>query len=374
MKARIDMHIAGREAQFLKAAMDAVSSTCNNCRLCMKQCKFLGRFGTPKRIADTLEPDGDDAFDMAFACSLCGLCTAICPEKADPPAFFLALRRAAVAAGKGEYNAHRPLLKYEARGRSALFALHLFPDGCDTVFFPGCTLPGSRPGQTLALIRHLQQGIPALAISLDCCIKPSHDLGRASFFEAAFETLKARFLAAGIRRVITACPNCHQVFKAYGAPLELVSAYELLAEGDMLDPATIPDEISIHDPCAVRYEAALHAAVRRLAEKTGGRLLEMPHSRRLTLCCGEGGAVGHLHPELSMAWTLTRCKQARERQLITYCAGCSGQLAPMMTVSHILDLIFPATAGAPFEMKVYRAPRTYLNRIRLKYYLKRHMV
>lgn len=355
----------------MKNALDAVSGTCNNCGLCVKQCEFLTRFGTPKRIADAFDPANKKAFDVAFACSLCGFCTAVCSQGTDPDALFLAMRRAAVAGGTGDYSAHRRLIRYEARGCSPRYSWYGFPKGCDTVFFPGCTLSGTRPGQTLSVFRHLQKEIPSLGIVLDCCIKPSHDLGRVSFFETVFGTLKEHLLASGVEKIITACPSCHKVFKTYGSPLRVESAYEILAVSEHLRPPRFEKKITVHDPCTVRLETGQHRSVRRLAALTGAKLSEMPRSGRLTLCCGEGGGVGHLLPDLSKVWARARCAQAAARHVITYCAGCCGVLSTATPTFHILDILFDVDAGRPFKMKASRPPMTYLNRLRLKYYLKR---
>ncbi len=367
------MYVAGRENELLDSGLAAVSNSCNGCGLCVKQCEFLKRFGTPKRIADTFNPTDENPFDVAFACSLCGLCTAICPQGADPNALFLAMRRAAAAPGKRKFRAYRRLLAYEARGISSRYTWYGLPEGCDTVFFPGCALPGTRPRRTLALFRHLQKQIPSLGFALDCCSKPSHDLGRAAFFETTFEALKAHFLSAGVRSVVTACPSCHKVFQQYGEPLWVVSAYEVMAEAPPPMPRRFPEEVSIHDPCVMRFEPRIHAAVRSLIKKAGATPLEMLHSRRLALCCGEGGGVGNLHPDLSKVWVKAREGEVQGRRLITYCAGCSGRLSTAASTSHILDIIFHKEVGRMLGVEPAGAPVTYLNRLCLKHHLKRNL-
>jgi Fe-S oxidoreductase len=167
------------------------------------------------------------------------------------------------------------------------------------------------------------------------------------------------------------------VFKTHGAPLRVESLYEILTASKNLklsgvtNSAESKKEVAVHDPCPVRLEVEQHRAVRQLAGLWSGKVTELPRSGRLTLCCGEGGAVGHLLPDLSAAWTRARSAQAAGRHLITYCAGCSGQLSAVTPTTHILDHLFAADAGRPFRMKVFRAPMTYLNRLRLKNYLKR---
>jgi Fe-S oxidoreductase len=212
-----------------------------------------------------------------------------------------------------------------------------------------------------------------MGIALDCCTKPSHDLGRSARFNAAFGSLRKHFLSSGIRTVITACPNCHQVFKRYGGPLLVENAYELLSHTEEGTFQRGAEEVAVHDPCAVRFDTGLHTAIRKLVKKSGARITELPSSGRKTLCCGEGGAVGHLHPGLSRRWTETRCRQTKGRRLVTYCAGCAGFLNRVTPTEHILDLLFPRETGRPFGMKVSRPPMTYWNRIRLKWHLKRHL-
>jgi heterodisulfide reductase subunit B len=62
----------------------------------------------------------------------------------------------------------------------------------------------------------LKETIPGLGIVLDCCSKPSHDLGREKVFQLMFGELKDYLFENGARNVLVACPNCHKVFKDYG--------------------------------------------------------------------------------------------------------------------------------------------------------------
>ena len=71
---------------------------------------------------------------------------------------------------------------------------------------------------------------------------------------------------------------------------------------------------------------------------------EMPHSGVKTLCCGEGGSVGFLAPELSKKWGNLRKKEADGRRIITYCAGCANLLGSLTPTSHVLDLLFEPEA------------------------------
>ena len=70
--------------QGLDAARRDISEQCIECRICVKQCAFLTQYGTPKKIADNWRSDDETSLAMPFACSLCSLCTVVCPENIDP--------------------------------------------------------------------------------------------------------------------------------------------------------------------------------------------------------------------------------------------------------------------------------------------------
>jgi len=100
------------------------------------------------------------------------------------------------------------------------------PEACQTILFPGCTLTGTRPDTTLKLLNYLKKIYPRLGIVLDCCCKPSHDLGRQTFFHEMFSEMQKYLIDHGIKNVITACPNCYQMFNHYGSPLEVTTEIE----------------------------------------------------------------------------------------------------------------------------------------------------
>jgi uncharacterized membrane protein YdjX (TVP38/TMEM64 family)/Fe-S oxidoreductase len=350
-----------------------ISEKCIECELCLKECQFLRNYGKPKAIADSFDRGNKDHQAMAFECSLCGLCAAVCPVNIEPAQMFLEMRREAVQSGAGDYPEHAVLLAYERRGTSPRYTWYSLPQGCDTVFFPGCTLPGTRSGKVRLLYDHLRQTIPTLGIVLDCCTKPSHDLGRESFFEAMFGEMKAYLLQNGIRNVLVACPNCYKIFDAYGGELAVRTVYEVLAKDGLPETQKVPGSVTIHDPCAVRFEGAIHGAVRNLAEEKGLMVDEMPHHGKKTLCCGEGGAVGFLSPALAKNWCSLRKEEAQGRTIITYCAGCANFLGGVIPTRHILDLLFDPDDTLSGRVKVSRAPITYWNRIRLKSRFKKNL-
>jgi len=348
-----------------------VAEGCIHCGRCERECAFLQRYGDPGAIAGRYHPDDATQDEVPFSCSLCGLCTAVCPRELPMSPMFLAMRRAVVARGRGTFPGHRSLLNYERLGQSRWLSSRLVPPGCDTVYFPGCALPGGRPQITLDLITHLQTLEPKLGVVLDCCGKPSHDLGRQADFERHFDRLVTTLRQQGVRRVLVNCPNCHAVFRRYGTGLETETVYERLVTAPLPPSARRSRAVLVHDPCVMRDQQRPQQAVRTLLNRLGEWVDPVKHSGRLTRCCGEGGAVHGVNPRLASTWAQRHAKEAHGEHLVTYCAGCARYLGRHTPTSHILDLIFAPRTALTGKLKVVRAPFSYLRRWHMKRLLRR---
>lgn len=206
-----------------------------------------------------------------------------------------------------------------------------------------------------------------MGVALGCCLKPSHDLGRQERFENGYARLLTRLRDKGVRRVLTACPNCYKIFSGYAKGVEVVSVYEFLAETDV-EVAVKSAEVVVHDPCPIRHATGFQDAVRALAAASGLTVRPIREERQMTQCCGEGGMVGFVRPDLARAWTDKRVQSTDGAPVVTACAGCTGFLGQHMNVTHILDVLFNPEGTPP-----YRPPVTYWQRWRLKRWFSRNV-
>ncbi len=354
--------------------IEHIAQKCVNCGICVKECAFLQEYGSPQNLAiDWLGDRDKKNKKYSFECSLCGLCHGVCPKDLDPSAMFLAMRRELVAEDAGTFKQHKTIRSYEKRGSSSLFSWFYFPNNCDTVLFPGCAFPGSRPQTLTHLFSHLQKTIPDIGIVLDCCTKPSHDLGDTDHFMKMFSELNKILSAHSIRKVLVTCPNCYRIFKDYGQGLEVQTVYENMSLPGKKSGQT-GREITIHDPCGVRFSGNVQQSVRDLLQQQGLTIREMKHNRSKTFCCGEGGSAGFIRSDFARSWTKKRVAEAGSNEIIGYCAGCTHFLGSSAPTYHILDLCFFPQAVMDGKQKVSKAPFTYWNRYRLKQALKKNML
>jgi len=343
-----------------------ISEGCTECRSCQFRCAFLNGYGTPRTLADRFLTTGKGRV-VAFECSLCGLCAAVCPMGLPLKSFFLAMRRAAMDAGRVSLIPYRPRLNYERVGASRIMELFQIPPGADTVFFPGCTFPGNHPDTARALLTHLRGHVPGLGLVLSCCFKTSHDLGRHEFFERRFGRLVDRLKAMGVKTVLTACPNCFGVFAEYGDGLAVRTVYDVLAENPPSCDAALRGTAIVHTPCPFRAHGQIQERIRLMVADTGLEPQKTRQDGALSPCCGEGGAAGMLRPELAAAWGEKTAKKAAGSIVVTSCAGCVNFLSQRVRTVHLLDLIFhPARAMAGSLLRP-KGLATYLHRLRFKW-------
>jgi len=280
---------------------------------------------------------------------------------------FLQLRRQALQTGENHLRPHRRLINYERFGSSVLFRCFQLPTDGTSVFFPGCALPGMRPEPTLHLYQLLRRIDPGMGIMLDCCNKPSHDLGRQKFFQDRFRDRATKLAARGVKTIVTACPSCYQALSALPSPCAVTTVYSLLAANDnMIRPRFKGMHGTIHDPCTIRFSGTIHEEIRTLCSTLGISIREMPHNRVSTLCCGEGGGAGYIDSGLSDGWKRQRLAEAGSQPFITYCAGCTSHLHRQGKVYHLIDLLCaPTSSPKPLPDAVSPIARWY-NRLKLK--------
>jgi len=355
----------------LESCLQRMTNSCTQCQLCVKECSFLQTYGDPKTIATGYDPSREHFQKLPFQCSLCELCTAVCPHDLNPAQLFLEMRRESFVRGKADFPQHKGLRNYEKIGTSKLFTWYALPKDCDTVFFPGCALTGSRPDTTLELYRYLQKHIPALGIVLDCCGKLSHDLGNSVHFNNMFNELKNYLSVNGIKTVLVACPNCQKVFSEYGDGIKTESVYQRLDSLPLPATTTVAARVRLHDPCVSRFYSDTQDAVRSLLAKKGLQLFEAKHSRKTTLCCGEGGGVSCLAREQAGNWTKKNIANAKEERIVSYCASCTHVFAAHGSTGHLLDLVFKPQQTLSNKVTEAKAPLTYFNRLQVKNRLRR---
>ncbi len=342
---------------------------CTECGACRKDCLFLQTYGLPKAIASAVTKD--PTWVNPFECSLCHLCAAVCPEGLQPAQLFWNMRCQAHTSGVWCRKPWRRLLLYESIGRSPLFSLYHLPPNCNTVFFPGCSLSGTRAETTWQLYQKLKEHIPNIGLVLHCCSKPSHDLGDWHTFSSARLMLQKRLCARGVSTLLVACPSCYGVLQQCIRSVTVRMIWNVLGPPHQPAPAPFSPlmslQVHIHDSCMLRNFPATRQDIRHLTAGLGLTVCELPHQGRYTLCCGEGGAVGYVNPLLARQWGQRLYQAAGDTPVVTSCTGCSRflSLAGLRTW-YLGDLLTDFQRTVTGQLHPLKGFRTYWHRLRLK--------
>jgi len=164
--------------------------------------------------------------------------------------------------------------------------------------------------------------------------------------EGRTERLKRHLLrelqAAGVSRLVTACPNCHASLAESLDGIEVVSIYQLLRDAGV--QLAGGQKLTVHDSCADRESGKFGSDLRVILG--GHPVVEMEHSGRDTICCGSGGIAPMIAPELCWSRTQRRVEEFVSTEagcMVTQCMSCSRRLAslvPTGQVRHCLELVF----------------------------------
>jgi len=329
-----------------EAKQEAARCLLCDCSKCMKACEMLRAFHkVPHKIAVEVYNDmgTNPPFSVrtitreVYSCNICGYCKSICPEKVDIGALLQFSRAARLKAGdyspalhdfwirEMDFSTSEGSFTSAGKGRTS----------CEYVFYPGCQLGASDPDHVLRTYE-LLIGKYDMGISLGCCGAPAYWAGDEDRFRANLEKIRQDWSDLGKPMMVFACATCESLFHLFLPEIRGISLYQLLSESDGISPSLAFPQAAVFDPCAAREDPGMQAGVRRLAEKAGIELEELPESNR---CCGHGGHMRVANPKLYDEIARNRA-EAGDKPYIVYCANCREVFASRgKQCAHILDMV-----------------------------------
>jgi len=139
----------------------------------------------------------------------------------------------------------------------------------------------------------------------------------------------------GIKKIVTACPHCFNIFKNEYPPLggsfeiihHTVFLQQLIDEGKIKlkgEGAFQGKKITYHDSCYLGRANDIYEAPRKVLEALDAELVEMKRCRSKGLCCGAGGAQMFKEEEKGS----TRVNFERTNEAIATGAGIIASACP----------------------------------------------
>ena len=364
-------------AKQAREVLKVFSDDCIQCGLCLNACDLLAELGmTAGEIAEQMCNDQvDDRLQAAIQrCSLCGRCGKDCLVNLDPGHMMKAAREVLIRGGRIAAEAYDVMLvdrdwnfftiyretydiRYDdliARSEIARSKIARSKDRgqCDpalnaaapypALFFPGCSLAAYSPELTRAAFTWLEGRGYRLGFSDLCCGTPLDNIGLSDEADRHLDTLRRQIASTGAKTLITACPNCEAMLKRHLPGVAILSIYALMLEAGIRVSGT--ETLTIHDSCPDRANHERAQAVRALL--AGHPQVEMASHGENTICCGSGGIVSMIDPDLCSAHAQRRLEEfsaSGADTCMTSCMSCSHRLARAAQpgqVRHCLEMVF----------------------------------
>ena len=341
-----------------------------HCEECMKSCAYLEHYKKyPGLLAREIYNNtqiimGDHQLNKPMnACTLCGQCTAVCPNGFDMARVCASARRNMVSTDKMPLAPHEFALMDMLFSNGDAFLSRLQPgkEQCRFAFFPGCQAAAVAPATVRAayldLCARLSGGV---ALMLGCCGAICDWAGRYEMQDSTRAFLLSELSKLGDPVIIAGCPTCRKELSELTGR-EVKGIWEILDEIGLPDGAKGMDRpAALHDACGARGDARTQETVRRLAEKLGVTLTETPYSGDRAPCCGYGGLTAYANPEVADEITQKALSRS-DAPYVSYCMACRDRFARQGRESrHLLELVYGTDAGSPPDISEKRRNRLSL--------------
>ena len=286
-----------------------------------------------------------------FRCSLCGDCEEVCPAGLPLKDMWLSLREELSRTGDAPDKIR--MIRANLDGSHNVFDEDndergdwvddmrkpprggCVKDSAEVVYFTGCVGAYFPLAQKIpmAFVEILDAGGVDFTIMAGdewCCGFPLQGSGQSAGLPAIIAHNVAAAKARGARKVVFTCPSCYQIWReAYPPEFELVHASEMVAQlvlEDRLPLGELPMTVTYHDPCDLGRGGRVFDEPRAIMARIPGlTLVEMEHNREHCLCCGGGGNLEMIDPDLSAAMAKRKVEETvatGAEAIITNCQQC----------------------------------------------------
>ncbi len=314
--------------------------------------------------------------EMVYHCTLCGECGLQCPVSIDSRNLWLALKE--VLVDLGHYPKNLDLMKNnvltqhnitgEDNGLRAewLESLEDLPDHryqkekAEVVYFVGCVasyypMAHKIPQGFVKILNKTGTDFTLLGGTEWCCGFP---LIGAGFKKEVHELIRHNIEGVekrGAHSVIFSCPSCYHTWhEEYKSNLKLYHSTQfilkLIREGKIHFREGDKVKVTYHDPCDLGRVSGIYQVPREILRSMPGvELIELADHGEGCKCCGGGGLLEMIDPELGGALAKEKIKQIQATGadlVITACQQCirtiqstARRMKIPIKVQYITDLV-----------------------------------
>jgi len=315
--------------------------------------------------------------EMVYRCTLCGECSVSCPVSIDAKHLWTALRETLVEMGhfpeaakrmkanvlqahnvSGDENEERTewlefldeLPDHQYRKEKAEVAFFV---GCVASFFP---LVQKIPLAFVEILNKAEVDFALLGGEEWCCGFPLIGAGMKKEANLLIQHNLEMVTKRGVKRVVFACPSCyHTWMEEYKTDIEIFHSTQFIKK--LIDEGKISFKekkikVTYHDPCDLGRASGVYEAPREILRSISGvELVEMENNREQCKCCGGGGNLEMVDPELSAALAQEKINQIQATGTDTVITGCQQCVRTILTTARRKEIPITAMDITEFVLK-----------------------
>ena len=330
-------------------------------------------FGSKKLDEESLKKFSE----MVYRCTLCGECGLECPVSIDSKNLWLGLREVLVDLGyypQGLDALKKNVLTFhnisgqDNEGRTEwLESLSDLPDHkyqkekAEVVYFIGCVasyfpMVHKIPQSLVKIMDRAKVDFTLLGGEEWCCGFPLIGAGMRKEIEGLIQHNIEGVKRKGAQSIVFACPSCYHTWhEEYKTDIKLFHFTQfflkLIKEGK-LEFREEKLKVTYHDPCDLGRSSGIYQAPREILQAMPGvELVELADRREHCKCCGGGGNLEMVDPELSAALAREKIKQIQATGADMVVTSCQQCIRTIMTTARRMKIPVKALNLTEFVLR-----------------------
>jgi heterodisulfide reductase subunit D len=187
------------------------------------------------------------------------------------------------------------------------------PEKSENIYYFGCTAALKLPYLAEAMVAVLKGSSVEFGVLREepCCGGYALRAGYWKVMINQASRLMEALKRAGAKRIMVTCAGCYRTLKKDypeyldGFDFEVVSAvevaWELINSGRLKNFGPLNVKVTYHDPCHLGRHCGVYGPPREILHSIPGlEPLEASEREEASTCCGAGGGVRAIYPELSL--------------------------------------------------------------------------
>mgnify|MGYP001156522988 CR=1 FL=1 len=376
-------------AQLRRMSYDEVAK-CNKCGFCLPNCPVYlaegkessaprGRNAITRAVIEGRLEWSPEIEKSIFSCLGCGACTAACFPKVKTKDLVFRDRECLVGEGLYPKIADRVVRFLEEKHNISdddnqeraewQEMMGDMPEGAlekeraDVIFFVGCVasffpMAQKIPVSMARILRKAGVDFTVLGGEEWCCGFPLIGTGMPDKMKGLMEHNIKKVEEVGAKSVVFTCPSCYHTWKSlYQLPgVELYHSSQMLhrmVQDGLIKPKEMNVTVTYHDPCDLGRNSGVFQEPRQVLKAIPGlKLVELAHNQMLSMCCGGGGNVEMVNPELSAMVARMKLQEIADTKadmVVSSCQQCLRTIATRarrekqnLVVKDLTELVFEA--------------------------------